>query len=348
MHVTWGLSPGGTENLLVDVANEQVKSASVAIMIINNNIADSLLREIDSSIEVYRVNRKLKSKNIIYLLKIVIFILKARPNVLHLHHYGLYRLIRFVKLMGIPTCLTVHSTHYPCVHLDKHRQIFAISETVRRDLFNKCKVKSKTILNGINIETIRKREDTRWDGNEPFRIVQISRLHHTAKGQHLLLFALRKLIDDFQISNFTVDFIGTGESQDLLQGLMQKLQLQRHCRFLGELPRRAIYNKLADYHLLVQPSLWEGFGLTMIEAMAAKVPVLASDIDAPREILQDGVYGCLFKNNDPDDLAQKLKELIEDYNQAKVQMIIQEASSYVINNFNVKTTTTTYINNYFT
>ena len=36
MHVTWGLSPGGTENLLVDVANEQVKSASVAIMIINN------------------------------------------------------------------------------------------------------------------------------------------------------------------------------------------------------------------------------------------------------------------------------------------------------------------------
>lgn len=347
MHVTWGLSPGGTENLLVDVANEQAKSAPVAIMIINNNIADSLLAEIDSTIKVYRVNRKLKSKNIISLLKIPLFILRAKPTILHLHHYGLYNLVRFVKLWGIPTYLTVHSTHYPCVHLDKHKQVFAISETVQRDLLKKCKVQSKAIVNGIRVDAIKKREDTRWNNDEPFRMLQVSRLVHAAKGQHLLLFAVRKLIDDFQISNFTVDFIGAGESRDLLQGLMQKLQLQKHCRFLGELPRTAIYNRLADYHLLVQPSLWEGFGLTMIEAMAAKVPVLASDIDAPREILQDGVYGCLFKNNDPDDLTQKLKELIEDYNQLKLQTIIQEASSYIDGTFNVKTTAAHYIRNYF-
>lgn len=346
MHVTWGLSPGGTENLLVDVANEQVKTDSIAIMIINNNIADSLLEEIDSSIEVYKVNRKLKSKNIIYLLKIFIFILKAKPDILHLHHYGLYRPIQFVKLMGIPTALTVHSTHYPCVDLGKHKKIFSISETVRRDLLKKCKVESKTIPNGINIDAIRKKKDTRWNKQEPFRIVQVSRLLHTAKGQHILLFALRKLIDDYQFSNFTVDFIGGGESLNFLQGLMQKLQLQQYCRFLGELPRRAIYYKLADYHLLVQPSLWEGFGLTMIEAMAAKVSVLASDIDAPKEILQDGVYGCLSKNNDPDDLAQKLKELIDDYNQTKVQKAIQEASSYIDSTFNVKTTAAYYMKNH--
>lgn len=37
-HVTWGLSPGGTENLLVDVANEQVKSANIAALITNDDI----------------------------------------------------------------------------------------------------------------------------------------------------------------------------------------------------------------------------------------------------------------------------------------------------------------------
>ncbi|MDH5523375.1 MAG: glycosyltransferase family 4 protein [Desulfobulbaceae bacterium] len=346
MHVTWGLSPGGTENLIVDVANEQAKSAIVTILIINDKVDNSLLAQVAEPVKILRINRKLKTKSIIDQLKIIAIILKHRPHILHLHHYGLYRLVKFAKLIGIPTCLTVHSTHYPCIDLDKHRHIFSISETTRLDLLKKCGAKATTITNGINCESIRKKGDTHWNSGEPFRIVQVGRLQHSVKGQHILLFALRTLIDDYQITNFTLDFIGTGESTDWLQGLTHKLQLQQHCRFLGEQSRATIYNNLADYHLLIQPSLFEGFGLTMIEAMTAKVPTLASDIDAPKEILQNGRLGFMFKNSNPNSLARQLAYLITKYNQTEIQNTIANAYSHTVTNFDVNSTAQKYLQMY--
>lgn len=346
MHVTWGFTNGGTENLIVDLANEQSKSATVSVLIINDTITDSLLDALNNKAQVFKINRKRKTKNIIDQLKIIVSVLKFRPDILHLHHYGLYKRVQFVKLFRIPTCLTVHSTNYPCVDLDKHKHIFAISDTVRRDLFKKCQTESKTIYNGINVETIRAKTDTLWAETEPFRIVQVGRLLHTAKGQHILLVALRKLIDDFDFSNFTVDFIGTGESDEWLHNLVQKLQLQKHCHFLGEQSRATIYNNLENYHLLVQPSLWEGFGLTMIEAMATKVLVLASDIDAPKEITKNGKYGILFKNNNYSSLAQAMYRATEAYNQNSVQPIIHNAYLYAQKNFNTKTTANKYLEGY--
>jgi glycosyltransferase involved in cell wall biosynthesis len=346
MHVTWGLSPGGTENLIVDIANEQAKSSSVAILVINNNVANSLLEEINTDVQVFRINRKPKTRNILDQLKILAIVLKQNPDILHLHHYGLYSIVRFAGILRIPTYLTVHSTHYPCVHLNNHKKLFAISETVRRDLQKKCNVTATTVLNGINTDGIRQRTSTLWTSEDTFRIVQVSRLEHMVKGQHILLFALRKLIDDFQISNISVDFIGAGNSLLWLKDLAQKLQLQDHCRFLGEQSRTTIYATLANYHLLVQPSLWEGFGLTMIEAMAAKVPVLASDIDAPKELLQDGTYGFLFLNKDPLNLAKQLEYIMGHYNLNKIQDTIGKAYSYAIANFNIKKTSLHYSQNY--
>lgn len=346
MHVTWGLSPGGTENLIVDIANEQAKSSAVAILVINNIVAQSLLEEINTDVQVYRIDRKLKTRNILDQLKILAIILKWKPDILHLHHYSLYTIVRFAGILGIPTYLTVHSPNYPCVHLNKHKKIFAISETVRNDLQRKCKVTSTTVLNGIDTNAIRQRISTLWAGEGEFRIVQVSRLQHMVKGQHILLFALRKLIDESHITNITLDFIGAGNSLLWLKELTQKLQLQNRCRFLGEKSRATIYASLAKYHLLVQPSLWEGFGLTMIEAMAAKVPVLASDIDSPKELLQDGTYGFMFTNKDPIELAKKIEYIVKNYNRDEIQDTIGRANSYVAANFNVRKTALQYIDNY--
>jgi hypothetical protein len=58
MHVTWGFANGGTENLIVDLANEQSKSASVSVLIINDTIADSLLDALNKKIQVFKINRK--------------------------------------------------------------------------------------------------------------------------------------------------------------------------------------------------------------------------------------------------------------------------------------------------
>ena len=63
---------------------------------------------------------------------------------------------------------------------------------------------------------------------------------------------------------------------------------------------------LTDYDLFVQPSRWEGFGLTVAEAMAAGVPVLVSEGQGPAEVTQGSRYGWLFANGDADDLQRQI------------------------------------------
>ena len=346
MHVTWGLASGGTESQVVSLANEQAKNAEVCILVVNDLESDALLSEIAAEVKVYRIKRRPGSRNILDQLRIMRSILKEMPDVFHLHHYGLYRFVRFVKLLRRPTFLTVHSANYPCVELDKHRCVFAISEVVRGDLFGKCGIEAKTVYNGIDIDKIRCRKNLRWKGTEPFKIAQIGRLQHKVKGQHVLLFALRKLIDDYQVSNFTVDFIGAGESLEFLQGVSNKLRLEDHCNFLGDRPREEIFHNLADYHLLAQPSLCEGFGLTMAEAMAAKVPVIGSDIGAIREMLFDGDRGKIFNVNDPKDLARKIEHIMSGYNKSQNNNRICRAYMGVAEEFDIKKTSIKYLHQY--
>jgi len=70
--------------------------------------------------------------------------------------------------------------------------------------------------------------------------------------------------------------------------------------------------------IFVFPSLYEGFGIPPLEAMACKCPVIASDIPSVREICEDAVL--YFTPNDPNDLAQKIQRLIND-DELKAEMI---------------------------
>lgn len=67
--------------------------------------------------------------------------------------------------------------------------------------------------------------------------------------------------------------------------------------------------KQAD--LFVLASRYEGLGLVVLEAMAASVPVIASNIDGPAELIQDGQNGLLFKTNDAESLFEKIRYLYD-------------------------------------
>ena len=71
------------------------------------------------------------------------------------------------------------------------------------------------------------------------------------------------------------------------------------------------FAELADWDLLVLPSREEAFGLVLVEAMAMRVPVIASDIDGPAEIVTADV-GLLVPPDRPADLARAIDELLAD------------------------------------
>ncbi len=123
------------------------------------------------------------------------------------------------------------------------------------------------------------------------------------KGVHLLVAAFR----DLGLANVTLDIYGDPETDPAYTAEVQHLAIERRVRFLGPFPHREIARVLSAVDLLVVPSLWpENSPLTIHEARAARVPVLAADIGGMTELVREGRAGWLFRAGDVSDLRQRL------------------------------------------
>jgi glycosyltransferase involved in cell wall biosynthesis len=79
--------------------------------------------------------------------------------------------------------------------------------------------------------------------------------------------------------------------------------------FLGHRDRSAVYEEIAGAAFLVVPSIWyEGFPMTVVEAMAMGTPILASAIGGLQEIIADGREGLHFRPGDPQDLRRAVRQ----------------------------------------
>jgi glycosyltransferase involved in cell wall biosynthesis len=96
--------------------------------------------------------------------------------------------------------------------------------------------------------------------------------------------------------------IGEGELGDLLRDRAHEFGIADRVLLTG--PRSDIEELLACLDLFVSPSLWEGLSTAILESMASKVPVVATDIPGNRAIVQDQVNGWLVPTGDPEALAQ--------------------------------------------
>jgi len=117
----------------------------------------------------------------------------------------------------------------PIAIFEKYDKVFAISEAVANDLCQRTSVVPEVIYNGIKADQLPVREQPL--SLDPFRIVQIGRLVHNKKGQHIILHALAELIYGRGMTNLRVDFIGEGESIDFLAELTDTLGLRPYVTF---------------------------------------------------------------------------------------------------------------------
>lgn len=142
--------------------------------------------------------------------------------------------------------------------------------------------------------------------HRPVRVGFIGRLDPIKRIPDLLE-AVRLLGDDSRLEIF-----GEGSERSKLEGIVERDGLQSRVKFHGAIdrPRTA----LAQIDLLVLPSAAEGFGLVLIEAMAAGVPVVATNVQGIRDVVQDGQSGLLTPVASPRQLAGNILRLIEDSN----------------------------------
>lgn len=116
------------------------------------------------------------------------------------------------------------------------------------------------------------------------------------KGQRLLIEAAAMLKG--KIPSFRVLIAGIGEMEAELKALVQSLGLEQHVEFLGFVTQMRQFHDSLDIFTL--PSLWEGFGIAQMEAMSARVPVVAFRVSSIPEVIEEGVTGLL---SEPDATA---------------------------------------------
>ncbi len=134
------------------------------------------------------------------------------------------------------------------------------------------------------------------------------------KDQPTLIQAIALLRD--QGTKVEALLIGEGSRRSALEQLIQHLQLNDQVRLLGM--RRDIANLLGELDLFVfaaKPD--EGFGIALAEAMAAGVPIVATDVGACREVLADGRCGLLVPPANPAALAKGILDVLSDTGSAQ-------------------------------
>ena len=327
--------------MLPDIANEQAKTNDVALIIINDWVEPSILAKVNQEkVKVVLINRHEGSKNPWPFIKLNLFLMKFRPDIIHTHAY------REINLVVYPfgkRVRTIHNTHNVSDEYPKYDKLISISKAVYEFTLNQG-FDSVVADNGIPVSRIAHTKATPFaDGK--FHFVQVSRLHIEQKGQDILLKALGILKNERGISNFKMHFVGNGGDKALLLKLTHELHLDNEVVFEGVKDQTWVYENLCNYDLFIQPSRYEGFGLTVAEAIAAKNPVLVSNIEGPLEIIDGGRLGMSFENENVSDCAEKIKQFILN---GRNNEQVEAAYEYVKNNYDVSVTARKYLDIYNT
>jgi glycosyltransferase involved in cell wall biosynthesis len=189
-----------------------------------------------------------------------------------------------------------------------------------------------TIHNGIDLSRFTGATDTEGMrrklglSNQTILIGTVGRIT-PQKGQEYLLKALPFVLHQHQ--QIHVAFVGDGPQEAELRELALELGVAAHCSFLGF--RRDVEDLLPCFDIFVQPSPREGLSITLLEAMAAMKPVVATNITGNREVITSGCNGVLCEPRDSVALAKALIDLIE--NQEKAQSLGKKAQEKVLQLF---------------
>ncbi|MFC1677023.1 glycosyltransferase family 4 protein [Planctomycetota bacterium] len=237
--------------------------------------------------ELIKITKHLKANNI--------------PSLMHIHmgRSGAASVIlNCLRPFGkVPVLMTSHTTFIPqawksallmpintllsndivCVSNSAYNSLPGFVKSLKRNHVH-------VILNGANIDWI-DQVLSDYSGNsveqkspQELNLINVGRLD-AAKNQAWLIRLMSQLPEQIKLT-----LVGGGPLNDELKNLIKELKLSDRIRMTGLLPRKKVFMEMNDADLFVSTSVREGLPIAVIEAMAAKLPVLLSDIGSHREI----------------------------------------------------------------
>ncbi len=321
-HVVLSLQPGGLENGVVNVVNrlnpERFRSSVCCL-----KQAGEFAARLESDVIVHQMGWP-GGNDLGLVWRLAQLFRQTRTDVVHTRNaeaffYGFLG----AKIAAVPA--VIHSEHgrnfndrplrlwVQRMFSKRTDAIFSVSEALKQELVARLGIPAgrlEMIHNGVDASHFvpgnRTRDRATW-GVAPGDVVvgSVGRLV-TVKNFPLLLRAVSSLSTD----RIVVVLIGDGPERPALEAIARELGIAARVRFLGH--REDVAELLPAMDIFVLPSVSEGISNTLLEAMAAGVAVVASNVGGNPEVVRDRVDGLLFESGDEAGLRDKLQKMFAD------------------------------------
>jgi glycosyltransferase involved in cell wall biosynthesis len=338
LHIHTDLVGGGIERMMVTLASH-TPANEVGICwcpASHPEPPEAALRELAAAgVTLHRIPRPFLSPR--YPVRLARVIRRVRPDVLHLHGASIGVIGGIVgRVARVPAIVYTehleHSKHARWLQRSRemtaelpHGTVFVSERSFLRAVeegpLGRIADRASVIHNGIDLSPYR----TALDADERAEVREELGLDTDtiaagcvgllweAKGQEYLIRALAELYTEGAV---TVLLVGSGAYEDRLCALAKEHGVAEKVRFLGW--RDDVPRILRALDLYVQPSLTEGLPLAVVEAAAAGLPIVASEVGGIPEIITHGRDGLLVPPGDPNALAAAIQKLLDDPDQARM------------------------------
>jgi len=315
---------GGAEQVVVDLCGHlRNKGHHVWVVTLKSGWLTKKLSEI--GVEFIVIENK-KSFDLRFFLELLRIIREKRIDLIHSHEFMMNAYGTAASIVTrCPIIATIHGKGY---YIDKWRRravyrlvgrcafrIVAVSENLKKFLIEKINLTPSdisVICNGVDVDRFFPCDEEKSSrlkhefGLKGIVIGAIGNIY-PVKGHIHLIRAARFIVDEFDGVNFVV----IGKKTDylnILQEEVKRLRLTDRFRFIGF--RDDIPQLMQLIDIFVLPSNEETFSIATVEALASSKPVVATRCGGPEEIITDGKHGFLVPLGNPEQLAEKILELI--------------------------------------
>jgi sugar transferase (PEP-CTERM/EpsH1 system associated) len=326
VHVVHSLAVGGLENGVINLANNT--SARLRHVIVCLTEEGSMRSRLAPGIEVFALGKR-PGQDLRAILRLVRLLRRLRPAIVHCRNWAAFDAVPAARLAGVRR--VVHGEHGRDITDPEGRNakrnwvrrrfapmvshFVAVSRDLDRWLREDVRVpraKVSTIPNGVDLSRFAQvgrpeaREAMGLASEAPV-ICTVGRLD-PVKDQAGLIRAFAGLLPAHPEAVLLI--AGDGPCREDLTRVIAELGVADRVRLLGEC--RNVPEVLAAADVFVLPSIAEGMSNTLLEAMAAGLPVVATRVGGNPEMVEDGVTGRLVPIRDPGTLREALTAYVDD------------------------------------
>lgn len=319
MQIVQSLECGGLEKMVISLAERLNKKSSCASICCLDKTGELAQEAEYKNIKVIAVRKK-PGIDLPLVIKLAGIFRREKINVVHTHNLGpLFYGTLAARLSRVPVVINTRHGREAKVSLKllwaMNDNIVAISHDARRRLlkFNRInEERIKVIYNGIDIKkfseinSAQNKKIFNFDSSA-LVIGTIARLA-PEKDQFTLIDAFSEVSQ--KLDNTRLIIVGDGTLRKELESYCRKRNLANKILFLGF--RQDIPKILSIFDVFVLSSITEGISLTLLEAMAASRPIVATNVGGNPEIIDNGVTGFLVPPKSPDRMAEAIIKILSD------------------------------------